>query len=347
MEPNEDIYEQLMLKQLDQGLTKEEQTRLSAWLAASPEHRQQFEQLKHVWQITSPASELIEPNYNAAWEKVAARTGLEQPAGRRQPADQEPATDRRQSADRDPIQRAASNSRWLRRAVVLLPVLLLLFIVLWLVRPQSSGAPIVLLSEAGQTRVASLPDGSFVRLNGEARLTYNPSFANSDRTLELEGEAFFSVNTDDLPFVITGPEANVTVLGTRFNVNVALGVTRVAVQEGRVRVGKMDTFRDLGPGEGVEVDQNTEFVPLDAEAIQQTFGWMDRPLSYNQTPLTDVILEVSGLFDTPIQVMDSTLAERTVTGSIAAETVQEALTILCLSVECTPDFSTSPISITP
>ena len=329
MEPNDDIYEQLMLKQLDQGLSGEERERLSAWLAASPEHRQQFDQVKHVWLMTAPATERLEPDYDAAWTRVAARTGLAQ------------------TADRPPVQRAAPRARWFRRAALLVPVLLLLAVGFWLLRPQFSGAPVVLVSEAGQTRVASLPDGSFVRLNGAARLTYTPSFSETNRTVELDGEAFFSVHSGDLPFIISGPTADVTVLGTRFTVNTTSERTRVAVQEGRVRVSNPEAYRDLGAGEGVDVGQGDGFVPLDADAIQQAFGWMGSPLTYNQTPLVDVVLEVSGLFDTPIHVSDSALAARTVTGSIAAETVQEALTILCLSVECTPDFSTSPISITP
>ena len=79
--------------------------------------------------------------------------------------------------------------------------------------------PTTLTAPTGERLAATLPDGSTVELNSGARLSYARAFGGKARTVRLTGEAFFDVAHDaQKPFMVKTFNADVTVLGTRFNV---------------------------------------------------------------------------------------------------------------------------------
>ena len=80
----------------------------------------------------------------------------------------------------------------------------------------------------------ALPDGSQVILNSDSELEYNDNFSH-DRTLNLNGEAFFQVEKGKSFTVVTN-EGEVAVLGTSFNVLARDGVFVVSCKTGKVRV---------------------------------------------------------------------------------------------------------------
>ncbi len=65
-----------------------------------------------------------------------------------------------------------------------------------------------------------LPDGTRVWLNAASELKYPVSFASSKREVYLQGEAYFQVQKDTArQFIVHLQKADVTVLGTVFNIN--------------------------------------------------------------------------------------------------------------------------------
>ncbi len=65
-----------------------------------------------------------------------------------------------------------------------------------------------------------LPDGSKVCLNAASELKFPVRFAGKKREVYLKGEGYFEVTKDtDRPFVVHLNKADVTVLGTAFNIN--------------------------------------------------------------------------------------------------------------------------------
>ena len=73
----------------------------------------------------------------------------------------------------------------------------------------------------GMTSQITLPDGSQVWLNSASYLKYPVRFTESDRQVELEGEAYFSVRKDaGRRFLVNvGDNVQLEVLGTEFNVD--------------------------------------------------------------------------------------------------------------------------------
>jgi ferric-dicitrate binding protein FerR (iron transport regulator) len=119
--------------------------------------------------------------------------------------------------------------------------------------------PVVVRATPATTAAVTLPDGSEVTLASDSRLTYRRGFgrllgAPAERRVTLRGEAFFDVQTGDAPFVVETFNAEVEVLGTRFNVRArAEEATDVALEEGRVRVSAGGAAVELASGEATQV----------------------------------------------------------------------------------------------
>lgn len=92
---------------------------------------------------------------------------------------------------------------------------------------------------AGQRANIILPDGTDVWLNARTTLKYPSAFGRRQRTVILNGEAYFDVVKDKKkPFVVQTKLYNVEVLGTRFNVNAYGGEEgfETALMQGHVKV---------------------------------------------------------------------------------------------------------------
>lgn len=70
----------------------------------------------------------------------------------------------------------------------------------------------------GSKTKVQLPDGSYVTLNSGSKLRYGNSFGNNSRNVFLEGEAYFDVKKDAIPFYVNVSGIKVKVLGTSFNI---------------------------------------------------------------------------------------------------------------------------------
>ncbi|MDR1356052.1 MAG: FecR family protein [Tannerellaceae bacterium] len=71
----------------------------------------------------------------------------------------------------------------------------------------------------GQTIHIILPDGTETWLSSRTKLTIPAQFNKKERSIELDGEAFFSVSKDEgKPFTVKTKQYNVRVTGTQFNV---------------------------------------------------------------------------------------------------------------------------------
>ena len=77
-----------------------------------------------------------------------------------------------------------------------------------------------LVTPTGGEYFLTLSDGTRVFLNAASELKYPVEFVGGKRVVDLDGEAYFEVCKDSLrPFIVRVNGAEVTVLGTSFNVN--------------------------------------------------------------------------------------------------------------------------------
>ena len=86
-----------------------------------------------------------------------------------------------------------------------------------------------------QNETITLPDNSIVNLNELSQLEYNSSNWDDNRSLDLNGEAFFDVEKGKR-FDVNTDFGKVSVLGTEFNVLSRDSVFKVSCYEGLVQV---------------------------------------------------------------------------------------------------------------
>ncbi len=114
-----------------------------------------------------------------------------------------------------------------------------------------SEAPVEILSSTSSDRTLHLSDGTTVWLNNGAKLKYPASFEADNRTVYLEGEAYFEVRHEaGRPFYVRTDNGIVKEYGTSFNVNATSHSTTIILVEGSVSVladGCVEKF--ISPGE--------------------------------------------------------------------------------------------------
>ncbi|NSL89567.1 DUF4974 domain-containing protein [Chitinophaga sp. Mgbs1] len=178
---------------LSGNATPEEQEQLKHWLEASPDNRLHFQQLRDAWLAAGTSRGYDEA---AAWHTLQRQ--LATPAIRRW----------------KPLLRMAAS--WA------LPFLLGGGIVFsWLAFRKNTGnsGMVTVTSPKGATTRIELADGTEVWLNAGSRLQYAASYNMQAREVQLEGEAFFKVQTNPRkPFTVKAADLKILALGTSFNV---------------------------------------------------------------------------------------------------------------------------------
>jgi ferric-dicitrate binding protein FerR (iron transport regulator) len=148
----------------------------------------------------------------------------------------------------------------------------------------------------------------------------------------LKGEAFFRVQKDGSPFVVSTEVGTVRVLGTEFNVKVRGGALELAVLRGSVRL----SVARNGVDSGVVVNKD-QIVTCSREAFPQepgplrfsSFpGWMHGKLMFYRTPLSSACEEIEARFDVVVRLRNPRLQNETITGVVDAQNVDSALTAL-------------------
>ncbi|MDR8389782.1 FecR domain-containing protein [Aliifodinibius sp. S!AR15-10] len=201
--------------------------------------------------------------------------------------------------------------RWVAAAAVVL----LLFGAGILFVPRTAEAPY------GETTTVELPDGSEVELNSGSKIEYNLLYSFTNRTINLDGEAFFSVKSSDNPFLVNANHATVRVTGTKFNVrswsNEPGLETEVTVSEGSVKlypVNDPDSSVTISPGQLSRLTANLQ-KPTTPEAvsIDRFLGWRDNKLIFNNKTLGVIFLELERRFNTEIELQRDYAAHETLT----------------------------------
>ncbi|MCV9919056.1 FecR family protein [Pseudomonas sp. BT-42-2] len=161
----------------------------------------------------------------------------------------------------------------------------------------------------GERRQLELPDGSRVELNGGTHLKVE--FSPAERHVVLDaGEAMFTVAHDTArPFVVQTSQGRVTVTGTRFDVRLDPQRTRVAVEQGSVRVqGTGQSMAQLTAGQGSHIDaQGSVAAPYAIDAGALT-AWRQGKLVFDNATLAQVVSEVSRYRAQPLRVTPGKVA---------------------------------------
>lgn len=142
---------------------------------------------------------------------------------------------------------------------------------------------------AGTTLSQILPDGSEVQLNAGSSISYTPYWWKGNRTLQLEGEAFFKVKKGS-KFQVQSEQGKTEVLGTSFNIYARAEDYVVACQTGKVLVTSpyQDSVYLLPQEKAIWRNQRLEKEPQHP----QEMAWRRQAFSFDNVALSKVIKEL-------------------------------------------------------
>ena len=178
--------------------------------------------------------------------------------------------------------------------------------------------------------VIALPDGSTASLNSVSSLVFEDNdHSEWNRTLELQGEAFFEVTKGET-FTVNTKLGSVKVLGTSFNVSTRDDVFAVSCKTGKVEVSFAGGER---PAEILTKGQKVVFendgvlrVVTDTERIGQ---WIEGTYYYESRPVSEAFDEIERQYNVELKYKDKAIASRLFNGYFFKEDLKTSLDMVC------------------
>lgn len=275
------------------------------------------------WLAADPARQLAFARWQADWQRL---DGL--PAGAVEQLRRQLAADKARQVG-PPA--SASRRGWLRGLSALVPQAAVALAVVsvtgggWLAWDHWQTRPVFtrdFVTERGQQLDVQLPDGSRLRLDTATRVAV--TLYRQRREVKLaEGQVVFQVQGDpSRPFDVLAGSMRVTVVGTRFSVRHTASIpgddgVRVAVEEGRVRVGHVDARApiELRAGQQVSADARGALTSPVAVGASGIAPWRDGRITFDNIPLAQVLAEFERYGQTGLVLRDPAVGNLRLTGT--------------------------------
>ena len=155
----------------------------------------------------------------------------------------------------------------------------------------------------GQINQVFLADGTRIWINSETQLIIPSVFAINERTVKLNGEAFFEVAKDkNRPFKVEVKGQQIEVTGTSFNVRAYNNSNDIetTLQTGEIRLNTGNQTILLKPGEQSIFDKKnnkTNIIKVDASSFS---AWKDGRYEFQSKDLIEVFKVVERWYDVEI-----------------------------------------------
>lgn len=220
-------------------------------------------------------------------------------------------------------------------AVLLLLIVSTLYIHHLTQQENASGEYHTIVVPAGQRINLILADNTNIWLNANSTFRYPSEFSKKNRTVYLDGEAFFDVSKNEKkPFIVKTSSGDIKVTGTSFNVEAysKYGSFETSLFEGNVEIYKNDRkLTTLNPNERSFLDKGKLYVTQITD--RDEYLWKDGLIAFNNKNLEDILCSLEKYFDINIQINNRSLPKHTYTGKFRqADGIDYALRVLQKSI---------------
>ncbi|MGY6557651.1 MAG: FecR family protein [Nitritalea sp.] len=227
-----------------------------------------------------------------------------------------------------------------RSALLVACCLILLGLTIWLLPMMSDSENVATLPSTyhevkaakGERRKVMLSDGTEVLLRGGATLRF-PQVLAADRTVYLDGEAFFQVKRNDEypPFQVIVDGAIVRVLGTSFAISLKENVSKghVTVLSGSVEVqGESGYSERLASNQRLSLNRLAGLGEVQEVDAALVLPWTQERLVFRETALHEVIRSLGDFFELEAIIWNGGGESCLVTGEFDQLVLQQILTLL-------------------
>lgn len=184
--------------------------------------------------------------------------------------------------------------------------------------------PKIIKTEKGEMVQIELPDASKVLINSASQLSYSNRRWKNEKTVNLDGEAYFEV-TPGQKFTVATPHGSIVVLGTSFNIQARNDFTIVDCFSGRVAVIDTKGNRSIIlPGQEITIDYAGLSEVKYVKNQENVLAWKTGIVYLQQANLKSAIQELQWYFPVEIQA-DETILSRPLEGFFKTSHLDSAL----------------------
>ncbi len=181
----------------------------------------------------------------------------------------------------------------------------------------------------GDKSEVELPDGSKAWLNSGSTLKFNNNFKGDIRSVELEGEAYFSVTKDKKrSFTVETFGITTEVLGTEFNLTAYKEDQTVAATlvEGSIKVKSPIQHTILSPNQKLVYNKTSKKMErYQLQDISCDTEWRNGRMIFKGESLSSLEPKLERWFDVDIEFADEEVKKRRFSGILERESILEAV----------------------
>jgi transmembrane sensor len=172
----------------------------------------------------------------------------------------------------------------------------------------------------GQMSNITLYDGTQVWLNSGTSLKYANDFGGKNRNVILEGEAFFKVKHDEIPFKVQLKNCEIEVLGTSFNAKSFSdeNFSEVTLVEGSIKMNTLfeKEIIQLKPSQQITVSEDLKNNCLKTVDTGFYKSWTEGKIVFHEERLADIVLRLERWYNVDIQVATPKIGDLNFSGTI-------------------------------
>ncbi|SHN43277.1 FecR family protein [Chitinophaga sp. CF418] len=307
------ISEALLIKYLAGEASPEEAIAIDEWVEQTPDNNRLLQQYLQLWSHAGKEGAYHAPDLQEELRRLNIDASL-------------PAENRK-----TPLLRTLFIRRAVAAIFILVPgAALLAFLHPW----RTTKVPAVLaLTSSHDILRDTLPDHSVVTLVPGSRLERSASFDGPDRTVKLQGEAYFSIAPDaDKPFIVHAGAADIKVIGTAFNVRANKDSVTVQVDNGAVLFfDSHDSVHLKGGMEGIYLVDTPHFSVTKMEGAND-YAYATKTFRFQATRLESVVKVLEKAYNVKIVLENKKLADCTITTSFTDMPIQYVMEVITASL---------------
>lgn len=323
-------YERIA-KYLSGELSGQDLIALEDWIHQSPDNKVVIEECRKIFSLSYQDSTASNPAFDkvGAWEKVLYRIK------------------ETTVVELAPAHRAIApifKRPWVRIAALMI---LVLSASLYFIKTRQGQT--VILAAADEVREIMLPDSSIVVLKPLASISYTSGFGVDNRSIILNGTAYFDVKRDEtLLFSVQAGIGTIEVLGTAFMIEELEEAIAVTVERGRVTLQSNKDARVK-----VVLNRNEKGLLIASEGINQSvinslnsLYWANKTLAYRQGQLSDVFKELEVIFAKKIQFNAESIKNCRISAVFKDENFESIMSNLALSLNFEYTIAGNVVTVT-
>lgn len=200
----------------------------------------------------------------------------------------------------------------------------------------SDSAPLfnkIAVPRGGQYQL-KLPDGTVVWLNSASSLRFPTQFSGKERSVELDGEAYFEVaKNKEMPFKVHVRDMEVRVLGTHFNVMAYDDEESIktTLLEGSVKVSNALQTAVIRPGQQASLKKSSGVLGVEEVNTVEAIAWKNGNFLFADEDIETIMRRISRWYNVEVEYRGN-LSDKNFAGSISRyENVSEVLKMLELT----------------